>query len=81
MWILQDGFHTSLRHGCSRERGRRRKELWDIKLSGTSSGSWRGDMLYSWAVGNFLLLKFLAESYFVIQMHILNTFIRNTDHS
>lgn len=51
MWILQGGFHTSLRHGCSRERGRRRKELWDIKLARTTSGSRRGDVLHSGAVG------------------------------
>lgn len=54
MWISQGGFRTSLRHCCRRERGRRRKELWDIKLNRSSSGSWRGAMLHSGAVGRII---------------------------
>lgn len=46
-WISKGEFHTSLRHCCSRERGRRRKELWDIKLNRTTSGSRRWAMMRS----------------------------------
>lgn len=47
MEISRVGFHTSLRHGCCRERGRRRKEISDITSSWTSASERRDVMTHA----------------------------------